>query len=132
MEESDYMTMGAITSRFRENAGGFWKSYHWIVVIFALAILADAASTIHFMKREGPLAELNPMVRAASCLLGFVSGPLVGGLAKAAVAIVAAIYCRRFAGTLLLAGTMIYLAATWYNLYAVNLYLADVVTWLPW
>ena len=43
---------------FNENYRGFIREYRWFIAIFTIAILCDAASTIHFMLRIGPDSEI--------------------------------------------------------------------------
>ena len=46
-----------IIDRLKRNYEGFWRSYRWLVVVFLLALLADAASTSYFMVQHGPDGE---------------------------------------------------------------------------
>jgi len=53
-------------------------------------------------------------------MFGPVAGPLIGVAAKLAAAMVVAIYCRRFAGHVFVAATMISLWAAWYNVWGID------------
>jgi len=106
----------SILARFHENCYGFWGKYHWFIIIFLLALFCDAASTVHFMLQDGANMELHFAIRVVSKMFGPVAGPLIGVVAKLMAAMVAAIYCRRFAVYIFLAATIISFWAAWYNL----------------
>ena len=117
--------------RFRTNARGFWGVYRWVVIVFLVSLLCDAASTIHFMVKSGPELEIHPMVRIVARLAGPIAGPLLGALAKAMAGILVAIYCRRFAAHILILTALISFWAAWYNIWGVEMYIPAFMRWLP-
>jgi hypothetical protein len=107
--------------RFRENSRGYWTTHGSMMAIFLVALLCDTVSTIRFMQELGVGAEWHPAVRLASAMFGPVAGPLIGALGKAIACICVTIYCRRYAGGIFLAATLIYLFAAWYNAWGMYL-----------
>ncbi|MHC4624210.1 MAG: hypothetical protein ACYS4W_09945 [Planctomycetota bacterium] len=118
--------------KFRQNYRGFWKDYRWFIVVFVVSVFCDAGSTIYFMLVEGPEAEVHIIIRFVSRIAGPVAGPLFGALAKVAGGVLISIYCRRLAGCILAAGSVISLWAAWYNLWGYNLYTPIILKWLSW
>jgi len=118
-------------ARFRNNSLGFWDAYKWVLVLFAVAVFLDAASTIRFMLKLGPELEIHPMVRIAAQVAGPVAGPLLGAAAKVLIGVFVAIYCRRWAAYILVATAMISLWAAWYNVWGVNMYYPFFVQYFP-
>jgi len=116
---------------FRANSCGFWETYRWLLLVFFVALLCDAASTIHFMLDIGPEPEVHPMVRIASRLAGPVVGPLLGAFVKAAAGVIVSIYCRRWAAYILIAVSLISLWAAWYNVWGVHSYSPWFMQWIP-
>ncbi len=107
--------------RFCENRRGYWVNHRSILLLFAIALLCDAISTVHFMQELGVTAELHPAVRWASVAFGPVWGPLVGAAGKGLACLCVTVYCRRCAVGIFAAATLIYLFAAWYNLWGVYL-----------
>ena len=87
-----------------------------------LAALGDMASTMYFMRTEGPQAEGNPGVRLVSIALGPILGPVVAKLCQFAATILLAIYLRRWATVILATVTVLCAWATWCNLWGCHLY----------
>ncbi|MCP4379237.1 MAG: hypothetical protein GY794_24075 [bacterium] len=123
--------MHPVEARFRNNARGFWKTYKWILIVFFVSLLCDAASTTYFMLETGPESEIHPVVRVAARIAGPVVGPLFGALAKACAGIIVGIYCRRFAIYILVTVTIISFWAAWYNIWGIKLYNPMIMQWLP-
>lgn len=122
-----------VKTRFRENRRGFWKDYRWFIALFALALLCDAASTIHFMLEPDPDTEAHPAIQYLSAkVLGPVAGPLFAAVAKLAIGIVIAIYCRRFAVCIFIAVSVISFWAAWYNVWGHEIYTLTIMEWIPW
>jgi len=123
--------MRALTSsfeRFKRNSRGFWRVYWWIVLLFVGALAADGTTTIYFMLKAGAEAELHPVIRVVSIILGPIARPVLSVIAKAFSGkafsgIIVAVYCRRFAAYILIAGTIVSLYAAWYNIKCVHNYL---------
>jgi hypothetical protein len=108
--------------RFRENSRGYWVHYRPVILLFTLALLCDAVSTVHFMRELGATAELHPAVRWASMAFGPVLGPLIGAAGKALASVFVTICCRRYALGIFMAASLIYLFAAWYNIWGIYLF----------
>jgi hypothetical protein len=108
--------------RFRENSRGYWLRYRPVILLFTIALLCDAVSTVHFMRELGARAELHPAVRWASVAFGPVLGPLIGAAGKALACFFVTICCRRYALSIFIAATAIYLVAAWYNIWGIYLF----------
>lgn len=121
-----------ILERFRTNSQGFWRKYFFVIIIFLAAVLCDALSTIHFMKKWGPQAEIHPAIRWASMWFGDILGPLMGSLGKAIAGLLVAIYVRRFAIYILLTASIISFWAAWYNVWGYKIYEPNILYWIPW
>ncbi|MBN1763961.1 MAG: hypothetical protein JW860_01785 [Sedimentisphaerales bacterium] len=119
--------------KFKENQRGFWHENRWYILIFTIALLCDAASTIYFMMQDGNAdSELHPGIRIISKITGPFIGPLLGGACKALGGLVVGIYCRRFARYIFIAASLISFWAAWYNIWGVNLYVPMIFRWLVW
>lgn len=140
MPEKAYVTLkeralvrSRIATKLRENSRGFWQDYHWFIVIFALALLCDAASTVHFLLQPDPDTEAHPAINfLCSNMLGPIAGPLLAAIAKLAIGIAIAVYCRRFAICIFVAVSAISLWAAWYNIWGFKLYTPIILEWIPW
>lgn len=108
--------------RFRANCRGYWMRYRLALPLFTLALLCDAISTVHFMRELGATAELHPVVRWASVTCGPVLGPLIGAIGKALACILVTVCWRRYAWSVFLAASVIYLFAAWYNIWGIYLF----------
>ena len=110
-----------------------WKSYKWVICLFFLALLCDAASTIYFMQNKGDSTEeIHLGIRFVSMIFGPIIGPLVGAIAKAIAGILVAIYWRRIGLYILVAASIISFWAAWYNIWGVNIYFPNILRWIPW
>ncbi len=116
-----------VAARFRINSIGFWKKFRWLIVIFVLGLLCDALSTVSFMRKLGLEAELHPGVQFMSELLGSVAGPLVIMVLKAIAGIAVAIYLRKYAAHIFVAGSVISFWAAWYNLWGYEIYVPNLL-----
>ena len=121
-----------LVSKFRENYRGFWKDYRWFVVVFVISLFCDAASTMHFMLREGPDVEMHIVIRFISQILGPVAGPLVGAVGKAVAGVIVGVFCRRFAAYIFVTASIISFWAAWYNMWGYQLYTPIIMEWFPW
>jgi hypothetical protein len=121
-----------LVSKFRENYRGFWKDYRWFVVVFVISLFCDAASTMHFMLREGPDVEMHIVIRFISRLLGPVAGPLVGAVGKAVAGVIVGVFCRKFAAYIFITASIISFWAAWYNIWGYQLYTPIIMEWFPW
>ena len=122
-----------IVTKLRENSRGFWQTYRWFILVFALAVLCDAASTVYFLSQPDPDMEAHPAINfLCSNMLGPVAGPLFAAIAKLAIGIVIAVYCRRFAICIFVAVSAISFWAAWYNLWGFKLYTPIILEWIPW
>ncbi len=79
------------------------------------------------MHTDGPEAEGHPAVRFVSIILGPILGPIVGKLCQLAAVLLVTIYLRRWARVILIAVTILYAWATWYNLWGCTLYYARLL-----
>jgi len=122
-----------VITKFRENCRWFWKDYRWFIVVFALALLCDAASTVYFMLESGPETELHPVIQfISSRVLGPIAGPLFAALAKLTAGIVVAVYCRKFAVYIFSVVSVISFWAAWYNVWGFRIYTPGFLKWIPW
>jgi len=121
-----------LTTTFRENYRGFWKDYRWFIVVFVVSLFCDAGSTMHFMLREGPDAEMHIVIRFLAETLGPVTGPLIGAIGKVVAGVVVGVYIKRFAGYIFVTASIISFWAAWYNLWGFKLYTPIIVQWFPW
>jgi len=124
--------MGTFIEEFRENKHGFFREYRWFIVVFVFALFCDAASTTHFMLRDGAEAEIHPVIRQISRLLGPVAGPVLGAIGKTAAGIIVCILVRRFAAYLFVTASIISFWAAWYNIWGFKLYTPVILQWIPW
>jgi hypothetical protein len=123
--------MKRIRERFEKNWDGFWDQWKVVVVFFYIALLADAISTIHFMRHEGIDSELHPMVNLAAQCFGPIAGPLIGAALKAVSGLVVAVFWRRIAGFIFGIVSIISVWAAWYNLWGHRIYLPAIQSWWP-
>jgi hypothetical protein len=108
-----------VVERIHRNAQGFLIENRWALTFFVTALLADAASTTHFMLDLGISAELHPLVRAASAAFGPFAGPMIGAAGKAMVCMTVAAYLRPVAVRILLGLAGLYLFAAWYDVWGI-------------
>ena len=123
-----------IVERCRQNWPGFWRTYRWLLIIFFVGLLCDAASTIRFMRSEGPEAETNPGIRIVSQVLGpagIYIGPLIAVVGKTCAALLVSVYWRRGAVYILVVGSILSYWAAWYNVWGTHLYVPRLLLWLP-
>ena len=121
-----------IIERLRDNSRGFWGKYYWLTLIFVVSVLCDALSTIHFMRKWGPEAEIHLAIRWTSMLFGNIIGPLIGAFGKAVAGLLVAIYLRRFAVYILITVSIISFWAAWYNVWGYKVYEPNILNWIPW
>jgi hypothetical protein len=119
---SQIRTLNDVATRFRENWIGYTRQYRVLLVATALACLADAASTIHFMLTQGPGPEQHPMVKTASYLFGPILGPLLGKAVQFFVMIGLTVFLRRWALYIFIIVIILYTWAAWYNLWGYHYY----------
>ena len=115
-----------------ENYRGFIREYRWFIAIFVVAILCDAASTIHFMLQTGPDSEMHIIIRYLSKLLGSIAGPLAGAIGKILSGTIVAIYLRRFAIYIFVTASAISFWAAWYNMWGHRIYVPRILVWFTW
>jgi hypothetical protein len=116
-----------VVARFRINCIGFWKKFRWPAIIFVLALLCDALSTVYFMRKTGPESELHPGVQFISELLGPVAGPLAAMTLKAIAGIAVAIYLKKYAAYIFITGSVISFWAAWYNMWGHEYYVPNLL-----
>ncbi len=121
-----------LVTTFRENYRGFWKDYRWYIVVFVVSLLCDAGSTMYFMLREGPDAEMHIVIRFLARAFGPIAGPLTGAVGKAVAGVLVGVYVRRFAGYIFVTASIISFWAAWYNMWGFRLYTPIIVYWFPW
>ncbi len=78
-------------------------------------------STVFFMVIDGPQAELHPLIRLISMVLGPVTGPVVGKLFQFATVIVVTVFLRRWALYIFVVVIILYAWAAAYNMAATPL-----------
>ena len=110
-----------IGHRLKLNCRGFWHTYRVAILVFTLALIADGLSTVYFMSYLGVSAEIHPVVRFTSVIFGPVAGPMVGALWKWAVCLYLAIYCRKFAYSIFLTTSVVFIFAAWYYIWGIYL-----------
>ena len=121
-----------LVTKFRKNYRGFWQDYRWFLVVFIVSLFCDAGSTMHFMLREGPDAEMHIVIRFLAKILGPIAGPLVGAILKTAAGVIVGVYCRRFAAYIFVTASIISFWAAWYNLWGFRIYTPNIIRWFPW
>ncbi len=126
------MTLAQVRERFRANQRGFAARFAWLLAIFGVALLCDAVSTTWFMLQEGPAQEVHPVVRSVSHMLGPIAGPWLGAVWKFCAAVLVAIYLRRWAWLILTVGTILSLWAAWFNVWGKEIYVPNLLHWIPW
>jgi hypothetical protein len=131
VDDANIRVENPVAARFRNNAHGFWRAYRWLLIVFAISLFSDAASTIYFMLQRGPEPEIHPMVRMAAMVAGPVAGPLLGALAKIVGGVLVAIYCRKFAAYIFILTAIISFWAAWYNVWGVELYCPIFLRYWP-
>jgi hypothetical protein len=92
-----------------------------------VASIADAASTIHFMRTTGPEAEWHPTVRLVSYLFGPVAGPVLGKSAQVVTLVAVTVFLRRQAVFIFLPAIILYGWAAWYNIWGHDLYYPPIL-----
>jgi len=124
---SQIRSLEDIKRRLRANWPGYVHEY-WILLALALAAsVADAASTIHFMRFAGPDAEWHPTVRLVSFLFGPILGPILGKAAQVIVLIVVTVFLRRHATFIFIPAIILYGWAAWYNLWGYQFYYPPIL-----
>jgi len=116
-----------VIKRFRENWTGYIQEYRFFLVLVVLAALADMASTIYFMLKEGPQAEGHPAVRLVSMVFGPVLGPILGKICQFLFIIIVTVFLRRQAVYIFVAVIILYAWAAWYNICGCHLYFPRLI-----
>ena len=117
--------------KFRDSFLAFTSKYRFWIIIYALALLCDTLSTIHFMLQIGPEAELHPVVNLTARLLGPILGPVVGFVGKLIAGILVGMYWRGAAVAILVCASAISIWAGWYNLWGWKVYTPAILDWWP-
>ena len=107
-----------------------WREHHLLMIIFFIAVLCDAASTIYIMVHLGPSVESHIVIRLISYVFGPVLGPLIGALGKAIGAFIIIHVLEEYASFLIVVITVISFWAAWYNLWGWNFYESSLIYWL--
>ncbi len=119
---------------FKDEAFRFWRTYRWLLALFIVAQLCDAASTACFMLYDASAEELHPVIALSARWFGPILGPLLGAVGKVAAVLIVGVYLQRFGRVvpfgLLLAGTVLGFWATWYNMWGYAIYVPRFLTWL--
>lgn len=103
-----------------------------MLILYSIAIVCDALSTVHFMLNEGTGGtEMHPAVGIAARIAGPVLGPLIGAAGKMIAGLIVAIYWRRIAFFILLIPTLMSFWAAWYNLWGWQYYEPSIFLWWP-
>ncbi len=125
------MFLKPVINRFTQNHKGFYKVFWPMVLLFSLGMMADAASTIYFILKDGSVdREVNVSIRIACDILGPVGGPIFGAICKIVAGLLVAIYLRRIAFYLFLIGIIISFWAAWYNIWGADIYIPRILHWL--
>jgi len=129
---SQIRSLADVRTRLQDNWIGYVCQYRVFLVLLVLASLADMASTIHFMIRQGAGVEMHPTVRFVSYLFGPVLGPMFGKAVQVIVVIVLTVFFRRRAVFLFIPVIILYSWAAWYNVWGHNLYYPRLFTILEY
>src|SRR4030042_2937503 len=108
--------------RFQQNWTGYIHEYRVLLALVVLAALADMASTVYFMLREGSQAEGHPAIRLVSIAFGPILGPIIGKICQFLFVIIVTVFLRRQAIYIFVAVIILYAWASWYNIWGCNLY----------
>ena len=112
------MKENRLIGRFKRNYQGFWGKYRLMIVVFVLAVMCDAGSTVHFLLQDGAAAdEIHPGFQLLIEWFGPVLGPILGAVGKAVVGPALAICLRRYAWLILGLGIILSFWAAWYNVW---------------
>ncbi|MBI9016439.1 MAG: hypothetical protein JEZ07_04170 [Phycisphaerae bacterium] len=125
----------AIFDRAKTNSIGFWDRNRWYLIIFTVAILCDAVSTMCFMVQpNGTEFEIHPVIRWAGQNFGPYIGPLMGFFGKVLAALVVAFFIRPWERYLFVTASIISFWACWYNLIGSSLewYHPNILNWGIW
>lgn len=119
---------------FKQEVCLFWRTYRWLLALFILAQLCDAASTACFMLYDVSAEELHPAMALSARWFGPILGPALGAIGKIVAVLIAGVYLRRFGRVvlfaLLLAGTVLGFWAAWYNMWGYAIYVPRLLMWL--
>ena len=128
---NNYKLLPGLIHRMRINANGFVRRFFWLLLLVAIAGLADMLTTIHVMLRDGARAEAHPAIRFVATLFGPVAGPILGKTCQLACVVLVAIYLRPWAVYLLVLVAFLYGWAAWYNLWGYRIYTPALLKYLP-
>lgn len=106
-----------IIKRLRNNAKGYFRELRPFLATALIAGLADMSSTIYFMLKDTVHAERHPAIRIVSWAFGPIVGPVLGKMCQFAAIALVTIYLRRWAKHILVAVTLLYALAAWYNIW---------------
>jgi len=112
------------------NYHGYWHRYRWLIFAACVASFVDAASTMHFMHRDGIHYEVHPIIRTAAQLTGPVVGPVIGKLFQLAALFIVTLYSRRIAPHLFIITAAVYFWAGWFNYWGRDIYAMLPSDWL--
>ncbi len=113
-----------VAGQLRANWNGYLARYWLLLILLALAAIADMLSTVFFMIIDGPEVEGHPIIRLLSIALGPVLGPVVGKLCQFAAAVVLTVYLRRWAIYIFVTVIILYAWAAVYNIVATPILLS--------
>jgi len=116
------------------NYTGFWRTYRWFIILYVIALLCDALSTIHFMLREGhPDNEIHLAIRLIARIFGPIIGPLLGFVGKVFCGLVVCIYLRRWSLYIFTLVIVLSFWAAWYNVWGWKTgYIPNVFRYIFW
>ncbi|MCP4710595.1 MAG: hypothetical protein GY869_18380, partial [Planctomycetes bacterium] len=109
-------------------------AYRWFIILFVVALLCDALSTIHFMRREGhPDSEIHLAIRLIAQIFGPIIGPLIAFVGKAVCGLAVCIYLRRWALYIFTPVIVLSFWAAWYNIWGWQTgYIPNIFRIIPW
>lgn len=98
------------------------KTFRPFLIAASIAAALDFVSTSRFMNEGNIIDEVHPIIRWISFLLGPFWGPLVGKIGQLVFLTLFTIMFRKWARVIFVIVTVIYLYATWFNTWGIDLY----------
>ncbi len=107
--------------QYKQQAFQLWIAYKWLIIVFVIAAMCDAASTVHFMLYDTFFEESHPVIRAFANFFGPVAGPILGVGVKAICGILVAAfiwpYMQNLPAFIFITGSILSFFAAWYNVW---------------
>ncbi len=100
-----------IKTRYMENSIGFIYNHRIYIVLFIVAGILDAISTIYFMNKVGPEYEVNTLIRTLVLDYGIVIGTIIGKAFQIVIGILTLVYLKQYAKYIFTLAIVLYVFA---------------------